>query len=86
MTDASDNTWQVQAAKNRFSEVVNKALKGVPQLITKNGKPAVYVISTKDYEALTRKKSLKELLLNSPHKDLEIPIQRQKDPGRGVSV
>ncbi|HHY98359.1 MAG TPA: type II toxin-antitoxin system Phd/YefM family antitoxin [Firmicutes bacterium] len=86
MTTASDNTWQVQVAKNKFSEVINKALKGVPQLITKNGKPAVYVISTRDYEALTRRKSLKKLLLNSPHNDLEIPIQRQKDLGRDISV
>lgn len=82
MNDTFSNQWQIQTAKNKFSEVVNNALNGSPQLITKNGKPAVYVISTRDYEALTAKKDLKKILLSSPHKDLEIPIDRQRDTGR----
>ncbi|HHV61973.1 MAG TPA: type II toxin-antitoxin system prevent-host-death family antitoxin [Firmicutes bacterium] len=43
MSDVSFGIWQSQTAKNRLSEVVDRALKGSPQLITRNGKPAVYV-------------------------------------------
>jgi len=86
MRDLSMRVWQLQAAKNKLSEVVNNALQGKPQLITKNGRPAVYVISSKDYEALTKKKGLKSVLLSSPHKDLEIPIPRQRDGGRDIHL
>ncbi|HHV62527.1 MAG TPA: type II toxin-antitoxin system Phd/YefM family antitoxin [Firmicutes bacterium] len=90
MSDVSSKVWQTQTAKNRLSEVIDKALKGSPQLITRHGKPAVYVISANEYERLTRekgpKRSLKEILLSSPHKDLEVPIQRQKDPGRDICI
>ena len=86
MSDISSPIWQLQTAKNRFSEVVNKALQGKPQLITKNGRPAVYVISSREYEALTKKRDLKSILLSSPHKDLEISIARQRDQGRDVRV
>ncbi len=48
--NAANNTWQLQTAKNRFSEVINYALSGHPQLVTRNGKPAVYVISAESYE------------------------------------
>ena len=86
MGNTSLRVWQLQTAKNRFSEVVNNALQGHPQLITKNGKPAVYVVSSKDYENLTKRRDLKSVLLASPHKDLEIPIQRQSDPGRDIQI
>jgi prevent-host-death family protein len=78
--------WQLQTAKNKLSEVINHALMGEPQLITKNGKPAVYIISAKEYETLIGKNDLKQLLLASPHKDIEISIQRQTDPGRDVLI
>lgn len=86
MDRINSSEWQIQTAKNKFSEVVNRALQGTPQLITKHGKPAVYVISSKDYETLTQKKSLRRLLLSSPHKELEIPATRQADSGRDISL
>ncbi|MGE5528985.1 MAG: type II toxin-antitoxin system prevent-host-death family antitoxin [Patescibacteria group bacterium] len=58
----------------------------MPQLITENGKNAVYVVSAKDYEALTKKRDLKSVLLSSPHKDLELTIERRRDPGRDVRL
>lgn len=75
-------TWQLQEAKAKFSEVVNCACNGEPQLVTRNGKPAVYVISTDEYKK--RKTSLKEFLLNSPHKDIELNIERNKDEPRVI--
>lgn len=37
-------------------------------------------------EATTEKPNLKNLLLSSPHKDLEIPIERLSDSGREVQI
>ncbi|MCF6177317.1 MAG: type II toxin-antitoxin system Phd/YefM family antitoxin [Victivallaceae bacterium] len=85
--NAANNTWQLQTAKNRFSEVINYALSGHPQLVTRNGKPAVYVISAESYEKKEKRKSLKSLLLNSPCKNIEFNISRDKsDSGRRVEL
>lgn len=46
--------WPLQDAKNKFSAVVNAALDGEPQHVTRRGKPAVVVIAVKDYERLCR--------------------------------
>ncbi len=44
--------WTLQDAKNRFSAVVNAALAGTPQEVTRRGKPAVVVLSTVEYRRL----------------------------------
>jgi prevent-host-death family protein len=60
-------SWAVAEAKAKFSEVVEQALNEGPQEITRNGKQAVTVISTKELEKLRKpKQSLSEFLLNSP--------------------
>jgi prevent-host-death family protein len=48
----SRTEWSLQDAKNRFSAVVEAAIKGVPQRVTRRGKPAVMVISVEEYERL----------------------------------
>ena len=44
--------WQLQTAKAQLSEVVEAALQGNPQRITRRGKDAVMVLSEKAYVAL----------------------------------
>ena len=46
--------WRLQDAKAQFSEVVNNALRGVPQHVTKHGKRAVVVLSEQEFDALRR--------------------------------
>jgi antitoxin Phd len=41
--------WQIQDAKNKLSEVIARALKQGPQLITKHGEKTVVVISYAEY-------------------------------------
>ncbi|HWL57043.1 MAG TPA: type II toxin-antitoxin system Phd/YefM family antitoxin [Paracoccus sp. (in: a-proteobacteria)] len=41
--------WTLQDAKNRFSAVVDAALAGQPQQVTRRGKPAVVVLSAAEY-------------------------------------
>jgi len=49
--------WSLQDAKNSFSAVVEAALKGTPQTVTKRGKPAVVVLSVAEYERLSRRRA-----------------------------
>ena len=44
--------WQLQTAKAQLSEVVDAALRGEPQRITRRGKDAVMVLSEREYVAL----------------------------------
>ena len=46
--------WQLQDAKNKFSAVVEAAVAGDPQRVTKRGKPAVVVLGVNEYERLRR--------------------------------
>ena len=80
--------WQIQNAKNRFSELVEKAAKGEPQLVTKNNKPIVYVIDVATYEKKIKRavKSKKAVLLSRPHKELEIDTSRDSDAGRDINL
>jgi len=44
--------WTLQQAQDQFSTVVDEALAGRPQEITRNGKPAVVVVATSEYRRL----------------------------------
>ena len=45
-------TWQLQEAKQRFSEVVRRALEQGPQVVTRHGEAAVVIVSAREFEAL----------------------------------
>lgn len=44
--------WTLQDAKNKFSRVVDAALAGAPQEVSRRGKPAVVVLSAAEYHRL----------------------------------
>ena len=44
--------WRLQDAKAQFSELVNSAMRGVPQHVTRSGKRAVVILSEQDFEFL----------------------------------
>ena len=46
----AENTWKLQDAKARFSEVVRKARSGTPQIVTVHGEEAVVVTAAKKGE------------------------------------
>lgn len=55
--------WQLADAKNRFSELVNQALRVGPQRVRRRNE-SVIVISSKEYEQLKGERpSFKEYLL-----------------------
>ncbi len=53
MRDVS-NEWQLQDAKNRFSTVVDAAIRGVPQRVTRRGQPVVVVVAVDEFERLSQ--------------------------------
>jgi len=52
----STNTWKLQDAKARFSEVVRKARAGPPQTVTVHGKDAVVVFDPERFEVRPKPK------------------------------
>jgi prevent-host-death family protein len=59
--------WQLQEAKQRFSELVRRALDEGPQVVTRRGEQAVVVIAARDYARLTGgAPDFKAFLLSGP--------------------
>ena len=79
--------WQLQDAKNRFSEVVKKALRIGPQVVTKRGVETVVIMSFEDYKKMTRPKSgLVDFFRKSPLAETELDLTRDKELLREVPL
>ncbi len=81
------NIWQLQDAKNKFSNLVNKAQKNGPQIVTKHGRKTAVVLSFEDYKKLSKPKT--DLLMffqNSPVAKTDLKISRNKDLPRDVEI
>ena len=75
--------WQLQEAKNKFSEVVEEAMKSGPQLITKRGAEAVILLSYADYRRLTvARRKLSAFFRESPLADVELDLRRDTSAAR----
>ncbi|MDE2573605.1 MAG: type II toxin-antitoxin system Phd/YefM family antitoxin [bacterium] len=84
---AHSGEWQLQEAKARLSEVVERALQGKPQRITRRGREAVVVISAKAFDAKTKpKESIVEFFARSPYRDVDLSVDRARDTGRAVDL
>jgi antitoxin Phd len=78
--------WQVQDAKARLSEVIERARTEGPQTITRHGTERAVVLSIDDYRALfAHKPDFKAHLLGGP-KDDDFAIERDRDTGRTIEL
>jgi prevent-host-death family protein len=78
--------WQLQEAKQRFSELVRHARAHGPQVVTKHGEEVAVVVSIEEYRRLTDElPSFKELLLAAPDLDA-LEISRSREPARVVEL
>jgi prevent-host-death family protein len=78
-------SWQLQEAKQKFSEVVRRALTSGPQVVTRHGRAAVVVVSAEDYGRLRGGAGFKEFLRTAP--DLSrLGIRRDRRPGRRITL
>jgi prevent-host-death family protein len=78
--------WQVQEAKQRFSEIVRQAHDDGPQIVTRHGEEVAVVIDIEEYRRLTGSKpDFKEFLLSAP--DLAVlDIRRPGEHARTVEL
>lgn len=82
-----ENIWQLQEAKNKFSNLVEKAHNEGPQFVTKHGKESVVVLSVEDYQKIARPKTnLVEFFQESPLKGVSLKITRDKSLSRDIKL
>jgi prevent-host-death family protein len=78
--------WQLQEAKQKFSELVRRTLEGRPQVVTKHGKEVVMVVPAEEFRRIGEKKpDFKEFLLSGP--DLSVlDLERPKELPRDIEL
>lgn len=78
--------WQLQEAKQRFSEVVRRAQDDGPQIVTRHGDEVAVVVSIAEYRRLAgNKPEFKDFLLSAP--DLTaLEIERSRERARVVEL
>jgi prevent-host-death family protein len=78
--------WQLQEAKQRFSELIRSVRTDGPQFVTRHGAEVAVVIDIEEYRRLVGGTAdFKEFLLTAP--DLELlEIDRATAPARTVDL
>lgn len=76
-------TWQLQEAKNRFSQVVDDALDKGPQVITRHGVEVAIVLSYEEYRRMqVSRPKLTDFFRSSPLVGIELDLTRDDSPIR----
>lgn len=94
MASPTPDHWQIQDAKQRFSEMIRAVLSDGPQVITRQGVDVAVVVDIGEYRRLTRPAvDLAAVLLGGPKFDdgvaeafSEIEAERKTDFGRAVDL
>ena len=75
-----NNTWQLQDAKSKFSQLVESAMHDKPQFVTKHGNNAVVILSFEDYKKIVKPKTdLVSFFKRSPLAGMDLDLLRNKD-------
>lgn len=81
--ETPERIWTVAEAKAKFSEVIDRARTQTPQVVTRNGQPAVVVVSAEEWERKTRRRgTLADFLSNSPLKGVTLDVRRPRETAR----
>ena len=87
---AALESWQVQSAKARFSEVFRRARNEGPQRITRQGKDGVVMVAEEQYAQLVGRshqpKSLVQFFRQSPLMGVDLDLRRDRDPERDIDL
>ena len=94
MTSPTSDHWQIQEAKQRFSEMIRAVTTEGPQVITRHGEDVAVVVDIGEYRRLTRPAvDIANILLGGPKLDnsaadvfAEIEAERKADFGRPVDL
>ena len=83
----TSTVWQLQEAKSRFSELVERAIHKGAQTVTKHGKPAVVIVSVEEYQrSQPARKSLIAALRDCPEDLTELVGRRSKQTARKIKL
>lgn len=79
--------WQLQEAKQRFSELIRSVEVDGPQFVTRHGEEVAVVIDIAEYRRLKGDSSMdfKDFLLSGPQVD-DLEIHRSSEPMRDVDL
>jgi prevent-host-death family protein len=73
--------WNLQDAKARLSELVDRCVAGEPQIILRRGQPAAVLVSHSEYERHSApRESLISFLQRSPLCGLDLDFERLREP------
>ena len=94
MTSPTHDCWQIQDAKQRFSEMIRAVVQDGPQIITRHGEEVAVVVDIAEYRRLTRPTvDLTGLLLGEPTLSdesaevlAEVEAERKADVGRPIDL
>ncbi len=79
-------SWQLQEAKQKFSELVRRALDEGPQVVTRHGQEVVVVLSAQEFRRLQgHARNFKDFLLGGPDLSL-LDLERAPDRARDVDL
>ena len=82
-----NRAWQVKDARAHFSALIERALAEGPQMVLRNGKEAVVVVSVEEWNRRKgRKGDLVEFFANSPLRDEKLEIERMRDAPREIDL
>jgi prevent-host-death family protein len=77
--------WQLQEAKQRFSELIRSVEAEGPQFVTRHGEEVAVVVSIAEYRHLRNEgEDFKAFLQSAP--DLDLEIGRPVSPARLVGL
>lgn len=78
-----EKQWQLQEAKNKFSEVVDKAINEGAQVITRRGVEVAIVLSYTEYtQMIVSKKKISQFFRESPLVEEDVDFSRDKSDAR----
>ena len=81
------DNWTVAEARARLSELIERARAKGPQVITRQGRRAVVVVSAEEWERKsTRMGNLAEFFAASPLRGSGLAVRRRKDTARKVAL
>jgi prevent-host-death family protein len=78
--------WQLQEAKQRFSELVTRARSEGPQRVTKHGRDAVVVVAAEEYDRLTGEEPDLLAFIRSAPDFAPLELERVDDRGRELDL
>lgn len=74
------NTWPLDEARDKLSELIHEAREHGPQAISVRGREAAILLSVEEYHRMKRpRRSMLQILQESPLADPDVDLERQDE-------